>query len=208
MKGTYMTSDLIKYFETLICPPNKSVQVVHANQIGSYSWDECSLYGLIVIGSINKQQADSLYLALKPGAHLVCIPESELDVDSVIACEDRGFEVRDAIFNATEHSSFFYTSKASKKERELGLVSETTDRRANTHPTVKPIAIMEYMLRDIQPNALVVDPFMGSGTTGCAAVRRNLNFIGIEKEAVYAEIAQKRIDAHKDIDLIPKGYKK
>ncbi len=199
---------LLDYFQDMISPPNHRVQVVHSKDIDNSEWAARSLYGLIVIGSISEHQADTLFIALKPGAHLVCIPESELDVASVIACEDRGFEVRDAIFNATEHSSFFYTSKASKKERELGLVSETTDRRANTHPTVKPIAIMEYMLRDIQPNALVVDPFMGSGTTGCAAVRRNLNFIGIEKEAVYAEIAQKRIEAHKDIDLIPKGYKK
>ena len=81
-------------------------------------------------------------------------------------------------------SRFFYVAKASKRERG----------EDNHHPTVKPIALMEYLIRLITPpGGTVLDPFMGSGTTGCACARLGFQFIGIEREAEYAEIAKKRI---------------
>lgn len=81
-------------------------------------------------------------------------------------------------------SRFFYCPKANKKER-------GTD---NIHPTVKPIALMEYLIKLITPvNGIVLDPFLGSGTTGVAAVRNNFDFIGIEKDKEYYKIASKRI---------------
>jgi site-specific DNA-methyltransferase (adenine-specific) len=80
---------------------------------------------------------------------------------------------------------FFYCAKASKK-----------DRGANTHPTVKPTDLMRYLCRLVTPpNGVVLDPFMGSGSTGKAAVMEGFNFIGIEREADYIEIARARIDA-------------
>lgn len=79
---------------------------------------------------------------------------------------------------------FFYTSKASKKDRGEG----------NTHATVKPTDLMRYLVRLVtQPNGVVLDPFMGSGSTGKAAVLEGMKFIGIEKEAEHVGIAEGRI---------------
>jgi hypothetical protein len=67
----------------------------------------------------------------------------------------------------------------------------------NNHPTVKPISIMEWCLTLVaREGAVVLDPFMGSGTTGIAAVRCKVNFIGIEREEEYLRIAEARIRHH------------
>lgn len=80
---------------------------------------------------------------------------------------------------------FFYCAKASKKEKG----------KDNPHPTVKPIKLMEYLVKLISPKgSLVLDPFMGSGTTGIAALNLGRRFIGIEKEPEYFEVAKKRIE--------------
>jgi hypothetical protein len=66
---------------------------------------------------------------------------------------------------------------------------------ANIHSTVKPIALMRWLCRLVTPpNGLILDPFTGSGTTGCAAVLEGFRFVGIEREAEYVEIATKRIE--------------
>lgn len=121
-----------------------------------------------------------------------------------------------------EPSRFFYTAKASKSERNAGCEGlpekyndfqressglsqgknpETGERsgkrlapNANHHPTVKPIKLMAYLCRLITPpKGLVLDPFMGSGSTGVAARDEGFDFIGIEREAEYVEIARKRL---------------
>lgn len=80
---------------------------------------------------------------------------------------------------------FKYQPKPSKAERGEG----------NVHPTVKPIALMEWLVRLVAPpGGTVLDPFTGSGTTGVAAVRAGFNFVGIEREDAYVEIARSRID--------------
>jgi len=92
-------------------------------------------------------------------------------------------------------SRFFYTSKPGKKERNAGLPAAQTG-NANHHPTVKPIDVMRYLCRLVTPpGGVVLDPFLGSGTTGCAAVMEGFGFIGIEREAEYVKIAQARISA-------------
>lgn len=67
----------------------------------------------------------------------------------------------------------------------------------NVHPlepTVKPIALMRWLVRLVTPpDGTVLDPFTGSGTTGAAAVLEGFDFIGIEREAEYVEIAEARI---------------
>ncbi len=84
---------------------------------------------------------------------------------------------------------FFYCAKASKKDRDEG----------NRHPTVKPTDLMRYLCRLVTPpGGTVLDPFMGSGSTGKATVREGFNFIGIEREAEYLEIAKARIAAVRD----------
>jgi DNA modification methylase len=79
---------------------------------------------------------------------------------------------------------FFYCAKANKKDREDG----------NTHPTVKPTDLMRYLCRLVTPpGGIVLDPFMGSGSTGKAAMREGFSFIGIEREEEYVAIASKRL---------------
>lgn len=66
----------------------------------------------------------------------------------------------------------------------------------NHHPTVKPIKLMEYLIKLITPpGGIVLDPFMGSGSTGVAAVKNGFKFIGIEMNEEYCEIARRRIEA-------------
>jgi DNA modification methylase len=65
----------------------------------------------------------------------------------------------------------------------------------NSHPTVKPTDLMAYLIRLVTPKGgIVLDPFMGSGSTGKAAVREGMNFIGIERETEYFQIAEARIN--------------
>ena len=64
----------------------------------------------------------------------------------------------------------------------------------NRHPTVKSLGIMEYLIKLVsREGALVLDPFLGSGTTAIACLKLNRNFIGIEKEEEYVKIAKARI---------------
>lgn len=121
--------------------------------------------------------------------------------------------------NGHEWSRFFYIAKASKRERNAGLegmplkpggsnakgytedVARGLDRNrpvANHHPTVKPIKLMEYLIKLVTPpSGTVLDPFMGSGSTGIAAKNLSFNFIGCELNEEYFEIAKKRIEFEK-----------
>ena len=121
---------------------------------------------------------------------------------------------------------FFYCAKASTAERNAGceelqgqemgrnqssleggkMLTGAGNERSNTknnfHPTVKPIALMEYLCRLITPpGGTILDPFMGSGTTGIAALRLGFEFIGLELSEEYVEIASHRIAHWVDADL-------
>lgn len=117
-------------------------------------------------------------------------------------------------------SRFFYCAKSSKSERNFGLegmpqikvqdYADGTKRklarhsedethpnlpRANHHPTVKPIRLMEYLIRLVTPpGGTVLDPFAGSGSTLVAAKRLGFSFVGIERELEYVEIIRRRVD--------------
>lgn len=88
-------------------------------------------------------------------------------------------------------SRFFYVAKASRAERERGLEDGN-----NHHPTVKPLKLMEYLctLTATPTGGVVLDPFMGSGTTGVACMQTGRGFIGCEIDAGYFEIARRRIE--------------
>jgi site-specific DNA-methyltransferase (adenine-specific) len=96
-------------------------------------------------------------------------------------------------------SRFFYCAKASSEDREEGLeglASSDSEEgsRKNTHTTVKPTELMRYLCRLVTPpNGVVLDPFMGSGSTGKAAVLEGFNFVGVERESEYMKIADSRI---------------
>jgi DNA modification methylase len=83
-------------------------------------------------------------------------------------------------------SRFFYCAKASRKDRNAGAT--------NTHPTVKPTDVMRWLVRLVTPpGGVVLDPFMGSGSTGRAAVLEGARFVGIELSPEYLAIAEARI---------------
>jgi site-specific DNA-methyltransferase (adenine-specific) len=112
---------------------------------------------------------------------------------------------------------FFYCAKASREDRNEGLhgmatkplnwssgeqspgtfQSPNTNRQAqNHHPTVKPTELMRYLCRLVTPKGgTILDPFMGSGSTGRGAIREGFGFIGIEIDPEYCEIARLRIHA-------------
>ena len=84
---------------------------------------------------------------------------------------------------------FFYCAKASTRERTAGCEHIET-----RHPTVKPVSLMRWLVRLVTPpNGVVLDPFMGSGTTGVAAQLEGFRFVGIEQDADYMEVAKARI---------------
>lgn len=93
-----------------------------------------------------------------------------------------------------EAHRFFYGSKINKKDRNEGLNENT-----NHHPTVKPTDLMGYLCRLVTPpNGTVLDPFMGSGSTGKACMYEEFNFIGIDMTEEYVNIAKERIEFAKN----------
>ncbi len=124
--------------------------------------------------------------------------------------------------NAGGASRFFYVAKASRADRNSGLEGLPQSERhtttgatrpnrparlgadpqatprpeANTHPTVKSTKLMSYLCRLVTPpGGVVLDPFMGSGSTGVAALAEGFRFVGIEAEAAYFAIAKERLGA-------------
>ena len=121
--------------------------------------------GLFPVTTSGKMKAGTPY----PGGNVYGAPSGETKADTY---GDTGSAAR-----------FFYCAKASKKDRE-----------GSTHPTMKPTDLMRYLCRLVtQPGGVVLDPFMGSGSTGKAAMLEGFQFIGIERDAEYLEIARSRI---------------
>lgn len=157
---------------------------------------------------------------LKHGTGGINIDESRIGGEDRFPANlihDGGDEVVDVLKDAAR---FFYCPKASKKDRDEGLdnmeerqfvqwqtgngasgkpssLSEGRDtKRRNTHPTVKPTDLMRYLVRLVTPKGgTVLDPFMGSGSTGKAAACDDFEFVGIEIDPDYLTIAKARINA-------------
>lgn len=99
-----------------------------------------------------------------------------------------GLDVSKYFKNIIPEVPFYYCKKSPKKEKG----------EFNSHPTVKPINLMRYLCKMITPtNGLIIDPFMGSGSTGIAAIREGFKFWGIEKDQTYFDIAEKRLKGQK-----------
>lgn len=150
-------------------------------------------------------------------------PKNGLGSDRVYGDAERaGVEKERDELDAGGASRFYYVAKSSREERDYGCsglaqrtAGECTDRREgsdglknpragagrtgggrNFHPTVKPVELMRWLVKLITPiNGTVLDPFMGSGTTGMACALEGREFIGIEREAEYIQIARCRIAA-------------
>lgn len=187
--------------------------------------EDASVHG-ILMSDDTSQSIEQAFRVLKPGGHLLLMNEGTghggacraedvgFEVRDCICVAD------------SPDDKLHYVPKAPKKEREKGLenfeskvfgmsggaqgaIDEAEDceeaqsiglhrvtKRKNTHPTVKPVKVMERLLADVPEGSLVVDPFVGSGTTGVAVADKH-NFVGVEKEAEYVAIARARVEACK-----------
>lgn len=102
----------------------------------------------------------------------------------------KGSSAADPRSDSGSAARFFYCAKAKKTDRG----------NDNDHPTVKPVALMQYLCRLVTPpGGVVLDPFMGSGSTGKAARLEGFRFIGIEREAEYVAISRARIESRRDL---------
>ena len=95
-------------------------------------------------------------------------------------------------FDEGDYDAIRYCAKPGKKERNAGLPPGMT----NKHETVKPLALMRYLVRLVTPPGwTVLDPFNGSGTTGIACKMEGFKYIGIDRELEYVNISRARIAA-------------
>lgn len=129
--------------------------------------------------------------------------------DEVAKSADQGTELIDANpngrypsniighFDNPDHQRYFYAPRATREERG----------EYNDHPTPKPIALMRYLCRVYAPKGgLVLDPFMGSGTTGIGALQEKCSFVGIDMTQHYVDIATQRIQDHWENNPVEKLF--
>lgn len=159
---------------------------------------------------------------------LNCIQKPRNNPTQLKGIERERERVDEGYNDAGGASRFFYTAKPSTWERDSGLSDLEQGKarsamvscngqgdqrldgkpiaiRKNVHPTVKPFALMRYLITMISPpGATILDPFLGSGTTGAVAVACGFKFIGIEQSAEYLDIAKRRIA---DVRLQPEPSK-
>ncbi len=83
-----------------------------------------------------------------------------------------------------------------------GCIHEAVRQADKHHQTGKPTNLMRQLVRPVLPGGLILDPFAGSGTTGVAALMEGRRFLGVEREAAYAEIARQRLSAADASDLV------
>lgn len=190
---------------------NTLVKTVMQHQTGALNVHGCRLEG----GLVHHTQFGQLGRYCAPdGADATRWPPN-------VALDDFVSALLDAQAGDVGASRFFYTAKPSRRERDRGCEympertgGEATNRQEgsaglanpragagrtgggrNIHPTVKPVSLMQWLVRLVtQEGATVLDPFMGSGTTGAACLVENRLFIGIERELEYFEIAKRRIE--------------
>ena len=203
MNTRKIPEDLKDYLTTMIDPSHITgdggvLYFENCEVLVLSDYEDESLHGLIVEGTPSDDQVTEMNRVLKPGGHIMLVAPDEQPTGHVGACrlEDGGFEVRDSILYVNSPEGFWYVPKASRSEREAGCakVRKEGNRIGNNHPTVKPYAIMEALLNTVpKDNGPVIDPFMGSGSTGVAALHTGHDFIGIEREEEYLKIADARI---------------
>lgn len=127
-----------------------------------------------------------------PGQLANSVEDGEPQGNSVYSPMKRGGPHHIPRDEATKSAArFFYCAKANKADRNEGV-----DAKGNKHPTVKPTALMAYLCRLITPpGGIVLDPFMGSGSTGKAAIGEGFRFVGVERDEDSFKTAEARIKA-------------
>jgi hypothetical protein len=202
--------------------PLSVVKVLDSELMSRTTCGGGQLTGAVWQGAITAEEVEHLFFWLPPGGHVLIIaPDSQpTGHTGAILLEDAGFEIRDAILLVRGPGRAHYVAKAGRNEREAGCgklkgkagheaverkegsagvdnpragAGRTAKHVKNFHPTVKPIAVMERLLADVPVESTVLDPFMGSGTTGIACSKTGHSFIGIERDPEYLEIADTRV---------------
>lgn len=144
--------------------------------------------------------------------------QSLLNTDGFVEAVMSDTMLLNMVLGEADCRRFSYCAKASKAERNMGCEgmmpvrdadrakddgaggnnprNRSNNPKQNHHPTVKPLALMRYLIKLVTPpDGVVLDPFLGSGTTAIAAVLEGRDWIGIEREAEYCDIARARIAA-------------
>ena len=159
---------------------------------------------------ITEQQYHSLPEELQQHFMIDCMPEVEPGYEKAFYCpkvsrKERhcGFEIPPAL---TGHIKGCYDENG---ERMAVSMDAAEGYRGNNHPTVKPQALMEYLIKLVTPPSTpelqrkVLDPFMGSGSTGMAAVKLGHHFTGCDLDEKYIEISKTRIEAWNEPEVDP-----
>ena len=176
---------------------------------------------------LDEQSGESKGTLRKPNGKSILNVENGWNDNSMIDNTTRGHNDKGGA------SRFFYVAKASQWERNYGLdefeektsgslnfrnpsssgrsedapsvelMGGLTKSKSNFHPTIKPIKLMQYLIRLVtQPNGIVLDPFAGSGTTGIACKIDGFEFVGLELSEEYTAIANKRIESFNEENLL------
>ena len=218
-------------------PDDKALFFESVDEIDFKAYGDNTVCGILVRGQPTEEQSKEFMRMLKPGAHFLLMAPDEEPTGHTGTCriEDAGFEIRDSILWIREPGHFFYEAKASRSEREAGCgglpgrvveqeteVSEDATDEAptdeapivqtstvkNFHPTVKPVSIMKDLLGDVpKDQGFILDPFMGSGSTGIACIETGHDFVGIDLGKEYLQIADARI-RHWDNETTPQVGRK
>lgn len=176
---------------------------------GGLNIDGCRVGDEVLpVARAGQSQLGTFERTLRPGTGVT--PEREGRWPANVLT-DGSLEVLEAFPpSARDAIRFFYSPKADRREREFGLDDVTPTQMAprtahdrdrdrlnrNIHPTVKPIDLMAWLCRLTTPaGGTVLEPFLGSGSTGIAAVRHGFRIVGIEQSPEYFEIAHRRIVA-------------
>ena len=153
-------------------------------------------------GTRLRQTYEPIVLARKPlveksiARNVMALGTGALNIDSCKFGEQKRYPTNTIISEEVaeilgEKGSFFYCPKVSKSERHAGCEHLV---KKNNHSTVKPLSLMEYLVKLVTPpKGTCIDIFMGSGSTGIACSNLGFNFIGVEIEPQYFEIAKTRI---------------
>jgi DNA modification methylase len=194
-------------------PPDESIQrTVERHGTGALNIDACRVQGRYPANVICSHAPD-------------CRPDGCRAGCAVALIDTAAARGRSPSAVTSAASRLFYCPKVSRRERDAGcehLPRRTLDLfpnaqdggggaspARNPHPTVKPLALMRWLVRLATPmGGLVLDPFCGSGTTGAAAALEDRRFLGLELDTAYAAIARARI-AHwsgageQESDVVP-----
>lgn len=180
-------AELLHYIYHMVIPEGgEGIVAMDPSEVPWASYEDSSVHGILALGDPTAHMKE-IWRVLKPGGHTFLFSDEEEPTGHTGACalEDEGFEIRDAICVAVEAGATHYVAKAASSERNAGLPENCP------HPTVKPRDLMIDLVEGEE--GPILDPFLGSGTTGLACLRTGHDFIGVEQNPEYLEVATRRI---------------